>query len=72
MSSDCGESVTGDTKLRFARRMADTAKLAAALGLALRDLRSDFPHMMAEDLLDFAASVVMVQPIALTPRTHRL
>lgn len=38
--------------------MAAAARIAASLGLALRDLRRDFPHAAPADLLDFAASVV--------------
>jgi len=50
--------MASETRPPFERRMVEAAKLAANLGLALRDLRNDFPHMIAEDLLDFAAAVV--------------
>jgi hypothetical protein len=38
--------------------MAEAARLAASLGLVLRDVRRDFPHADGEDLLDFIALVV--------------
>ncbi len=41
-------------------RLVDAAKKAANLGIALRDFHREFPETMSEeDLLDFAASVVL-------------